>query len=124
MHHVRGEMALFTSANAAEMAKRAAEAKLAAKEQTKLAALSPETESVFADQHRKLRLLRVRKQLEKIDKMFEAEMDPAKLDRLASAAIRLNEQERQLSNRSLPPTLKAGAIKSKRPSSSSEPDSA
>jgi len=110
-------MALFTAENAAEMAKRAAEAKLAAKEQTKLAALSPETEADFAEKHRKLRLLRVRKQQERIDTMLLAESDPAKLDRLASAAIRLNEQERQLSNRSLPPTLKAGTVKAKRNSS-------
>jgi len=55
--------------------------------------------------------------------MIEDCDDPAKLDRLASAAIRLNEQERQLSNRSLPPTLKASQAKTKRSSSSpSDPD--
>lgn len=52
------------------------------------------------------RLLRVRKQLNKIDGMIEEELDPAKLDRLASAQARLSEQERQLANRPLPGTLK------------------
>jgi hypothetical protein len=115
-------MALFTAENAAEMAKRAADAKLAAKEQTKLAALSPEVEADFAEKHRKLRLLRVRKQQERVDKMLLEEMDAGKLDRLASAAIRLNEQERQLSNRSLPPTLKAGPVpRAKRNQEAPEP---
>jgi hypothetical protein len=48
------------------------------------------------------RLRRVRLQLERLDKLAEAETDPTKLDRLASAAARLQEQERQLDNRPLP----------------------
>lgn len=83
--------------------------------------LDPAAESEEAEKHRKLRLLRVRKQQDRVDEMLLVEDDPAKLDRLASAAIRLNEQERQLSNRSLPPTLKASVVKSKR-SQSSDPE--
>ena len=48
------------------------------------------------------RIARVRKQLEKIDAMISQELDPQKLDRLASAQSRVSEQERILSGRPLP----------------------
>jgi hypothetical protein len=48
------------------------------------------------------RLLRVRKQLSKLDRLIESENDPQKLDRLACAQARLSEQERILDNRPLP----------------------
>jgi hypothetical protein len=65
------------------------------------------------------RLARVRTQLDGIDRAIDAELgrgeklDPQKLDRLAAASSRLEEQERRLSNRSLPPT-KRGAETPKR----------
>jgi hypothetical protein len=80
---------------------------------TALRDAQPEQDEVY----RNKRLSRVRKQLELVDGMIEVETDAAKLDRLASAASRLNEQERQLSNRSLPPTVKAPAGKPRRQSS-------
>lgn len=67
------------------------------------------------DTYRTKRLARVRKQLDLIDGMLETETDPTKLDRLASAQSRLSEQERQLSNRSLPPTLKANQESKRKP---------
>jgi hypothetical protein len=103
-------MALFTAATAAEMQRRAIAKQLADK--ARLA--SPAEKQLIAEKFQERRLVRVRKQLETIDGLIDAEMagdcDAARLDRLANAAIRLNEQERQLSNRSLPPTLKAGAV--------------
>jgi len=48
------------------------------------------------------RLMRVRKQLNRIDSMMEREDDPQKLDRLASAQARLSEQERILRGEPLP----------------------
>jgi hypothetical protein len=111
-------MALFTAENAAEMAKRGA----LVKEANKIRKATPELEPNEAELFRRMRLSRVRAQLNAIDGLIAKEMkencDPAKLDRLASAAIRLNEQERQLSNRSLPPTLKASQVKAKRSSAS------
>ena len=59
--------------------------------------------------------MRVRAQLDKVDRMIAEERDPVKLDRLASTSARLEEQERRLSNRSLPPTLKAPARQRSRP---------
>jgi hypothetical protein len=115
-------MALFSRENAAEMQRRGVEARLSAKETALVAALSPDIEAQNAEMHRKLRLLRVRRQQEKIDALIEGETDAGKLDRLASAAMRLNEQERQLSNRSLPPTLKAPAPRTKRPAQDYTPE--
>lgn len=115
-------------ANASELgamgAKKRWEAFRAEKIAAETARLLPATEATI-DRFTQDRLLRVRKQLEKIDRMLEEELDPAKIDRLASAASRLEEQERRLSNRSLPPTLKAGTVKTKRSSGSApEPESA
>ena len=50
----------------------------------------------------RLRLGRVRDQLEKLDRMIADEEDPQRLDRLASAQARLSEQERILDGRPLP----------------------
>jgi hypothetical protein len=55
---------------------------------------------------RKLR--RVRAQWDALDRMIAAEDEPAKLDRLIAALARIEEIERRLSARSLPPTLRAG----------------
>jgi hypothetical protein len=94
-----------------------------AQENDKLKVALAEATAQDQDIYRTKRLGRVRKQLDLVDGMIEAEQDPAKLDRLASAQSRLSEQERQLSNRSLPPTLKAGpAPRSKRSSVQSDPE--
>lgn len=111
---------MFTAENAAEMGKRGNVALAESKLRKRALTADPSQETAEAESFRKIRLLRVRKQLDSIDRAIDEAMagivDPAKLDRLASAAIRLNEQERQLSNRSLPPTLKADA-KSRKPRS-------
>lgn len=48
------------------------------------------------------RLARVREQLARIDAMLLDETDPAKLDRLAAASMRLSDQEFALANRPKP----------------------
>ena len=48
------------------------------------------------------RLSRVRAQLDKLDAMIADEVDPQKLDRLASAQAKLSEQERILDGRPMP----------------------
>ena len=63
--------------------------------------------------HPSLRLSRVREQLDRIDGMLRTETDPVKLDRLAAASSRLEEQERRLSQRSLPATLRAEPVRTR-----------
>ena len=52
------------------------------------------------------RLERVRLQLDRVDAMMLTEDDPQRLDRLASAQMRLSEQERILAGRPLPGSRK------------------
>lgn len=113
----------ITADNAADLQRKSIASRLAAKSLE----VTPAERQAIAEKFQEQRLVRVRKQLETIDGLIEKEMakdssDPGKLDRLASAAIRLNEQERQLSNRSLPPTLKANTVKPKRSTSEAEPE--
>ncbi len=105
-------MPLFTAATARENAAKSHEARransLAVKEARAAQRQLPQSESALAAGDRALdtfaskRLTRVRKQLDKLDRMIDEESDPAKLDRLASAQARLAEQERQLADRPLP----------------------
>ncbi len=113
-------MALFTRENAREMAARANEAKQLAAIQAANGDLPKPL--LPEDKHQKLTLSRVRRQLERCFEMMAREGDPGKIDRLASAIARLNELDRQLSNRSLPPTLKANAPAAKRAKSSPQPE--
>ncbi len=118
---------MFTSENAAEMARRANDARAARKLSEERAIKRFEEKPPEAEEFRNDRLTRVRLQLKAIDRTIDRELakrfpDAAQLDRLASAAARLNEQERQLSNRSLPPTLKANAPAVRRKPSSPAPE--
>ena len=123
-------MALFTTETAREYAAKSAakrrEIALIEERAENVETVQAEIEQVDADNFRQLRLGRVRAQLNQIDKAITEELkstcDAAKLDRLASAAARLNEQERQLSNRSLPPTLKGETVKSRKPAANIEPE--
>lgn len=54
----------------------------------------------------RIRLIRVRKQLDRLDALIASETDPAKLDKLASAQLKSAQQERELSGRPAPGTLK------------------
>jgi len=54
----------------------------------------------------KSRLARVRSQLIRLDLMMEKETDPQRLDRIASAQVRLAEHERQLAGRPMPGSLR------------------
>lgn len=113
-------MPLFTAENAAEFGRRGNAALAAKRLREKALAADPAKETTQADEFRKLRLARVRRQIEMLDTLIEEELkrgedcDPGKIDRLASAAARLNELERQHSNRSLPPVLKAEPAKKSR----------
>jgi hypothetical protein len=116
---------MFTAENAAEMGRRGNKAREEKKLSRKALSADPSLEALEADNFRKIRLLRARKMLDKLDEKIFAELDAeetdaAALDRLASAALRFNEQERQLSNRSLPPTLKANQAKPPRRATSSD----
>jgi hypothetical protein len=59
-----------------------------------------------ADSYVSERLSRVRLQLDRVDGMVMTEKDPQKLDRLASAQARLAEQERIMSGRPLPGSMR------------------
>jgi hypothetical protein len=111
----------ITAENAVEMQRRSTASKLA----EKALIADPAAKQKIAEKFQEQRLVRVRKQLETMDGLIDKEMsgdcDAGRLDRLANAAIRLNEQERQLSNRSLPPTLKASQPRTKR-SASADPE--
>jgi hypothetical protein len=63
-------------------------------------------QTTAADDFSSLRLVRVREELTRLDKLLKAETDPVKLDKLASALSRLAEQERQLAGRPLPGSLR------------------
>ena len=65
-------------------------------------------------EYRARRVARVRRQLDRIDEMMMEEMDPQKLDRLASAQARLSEQERVLSGTPLPGSLRPAAERTQR----------
>jgi hypothetical protein len=98
--------AIFTTHNAAEMAKRSAKARArnaqaAIERMERLTAIAQDI-APAAPEYVAKRLDRVRAQLSKIDTMLEEEIDPAKLDRLAACQARLAEQERLLAGRPLP----------------------
>lgn len=113
-------MPLFTSETAREYGRRGNAARVLKRLREKALAADPAKENTEASEFRKLRLARVRRQIEMLDTLIEDELkkgedcDPGKIDRLASAAARLNELERQHSNRSLPPVLKAEPAKKSR----------
>lgn len=100
-------MARFTAANARENA-----AKSHATRRQRLASGNlagetfPQTPQVgpheLLDSYLSRRLSRVREQLDRLDAMLLTEKDAQKIDRLASAQLRLSEQERILAGRPLP----------------------
>ena len=115
-------MPLFTTANAREMAARSHAARLKRATQREAAReVAPglpqakpqqDDDTLFIAK----RLARVRKQLDRIDGMIEKEIDPMKLDRLASAQARLSEQERLLAGRPMP-----GSFRPKKPPERARP---
>jgi hypothetical protein len=105
-------MARFNTANAREMAARSIEAR---KQRNAVPALPPLPPIQEADQYARERLARVRAQQDKIDAMILTERDPQKLDRLASASMRLSDQEFALAGRPKPGNLKHVAPKYVRP---------
>ncbi len=114
--------ALFTSANAKEMAAKSAEVRRKA-EQERLAFIAEHGRTADAEPANYIseRLARARKQVDMLSDMLECEEDPQKLDRLASALARLSEIERQLANRPLPGSLKPSQPRQQQRSATVEP---
>lgn len=113
MSHMR-----ITAEIAREFALRSAAARRLKREREEQARLNPPAPTASnigdaEDTYRQARLARVRVQLARIDNMLERETDPQKLDRLAGASSKLSEQERQLSNRPMPPTVRTAAVRPK-----------
>lgn len=114
---VDSAMALFTAETAREFAAKAHEARRRkTAEREAMRSIGEQAPQPFPqktpqnpapDGFVRVRLERVRKHLDKIDRMMEAETDPAKIDRLAAASSKFEEQERRLSDRSLPPVRRA-----------------
>lgn len=113
-----------------ETAREAQAKSVIARQAKRLAEATHEKRQAIADYFQERRLVRVRKQIEMLADLIDKELmggdcDAGKIDRMASAAVRLNELERQYSNRSLPPVLKATPVKPKKAGSanlSPEPD--
>ena len=111
----------FSPENAREMAFKALEARRKNKEARKLQAeqdklnqeimlskplnLLDNADKAFIDK----RIVRVRKQISKLDEMIDDCVDPKQIDQLASALTRLSELERVLSGRPLPGSRKPAA---------------
>ncbi len=106
-------MARFNADNAREMAARSLQARKANEEKRRqlLAQAAAQAESITADDYLSRRVLRVRTQIELLSQRIDEELekrsaDGQKLNWLCSALERLQEQERELSGRPLPGTLK------------------
>lgn len=119
----------FTAATAAAMAARAHESRrnrlIAAREIATNAIVAPQSPNATSH-YQASRLARVRVMMDNIDKKIsslinEADAEVASaIDRLVSAQARLAEQERVLSGRPLPGSLRPRASKQSGPSKSSQ----
>ena len=76
---------------------------------------------IITDDYLVRRLARVRDQLDKLDAMMTTEDDPQRIDRLASAQLRLSEQERVLAGRPLPGSRRPGPQRQARATEDVEP---
>lgn len=112
----------ITSDNARELQQKAVASRKLRQEQKQAEAFAALTAAMAQQlpEYVAARLARVRLQLDRLDQMLMDESDPQKLDRLASAQSRLSEQERQLSGRPMPGSLKPSNARSSR-SRPSEP---
>jgi hypothetical protein len=108
----------FTRENAAEFTKKGLIAR-AANRKARLEKLA-----ISADPYVNERLSRVRAQLERIDSMMEEELDPQRLDRLASAQARLSAQEFALAGRPQPGSRRPGRERPSKDKASSGPTDA
>jgi hypothetical protein len=78
--------------------------------------IPPEQPQDAADAFRLERLAVARKEVVRLDKLVSNEIDPKRLRDLYAALDSASERERRLSNRSLPPTIRAGSSKQRRQS--------
>jgi hypothetical protein len=99
---------LFTKANASQMAAKGNAIKWSADSRAAKFAQKRAAENARDDDdtYQEKRKLRVRAQLDLIDRRLLVERDPAKIDRLASATARLSDQEFDLTGRVRPGTFK------------------
>ena len=96
---------MITAENARDLQRKGVEARKAYQKERELqetlaaiAVIAP----VVADDYIAAKLVRVRKQLARLDDLLDEESDPQKIDRLASAIARLSEIERILRGSPLP----------------------
>lgn len=94
-------MPQFTKETAAEMARRSHSPDSARNKPAE-----PPQEPAIGLDYTAIRLMRVRKQLDRLDELASEETDPKRCKEFADATSRLQEQERQLAGRPLPGTLK------------------
>lgn len=90
----------WTAEQAREMSRKGAEAS------RQIRLLTPAFNRERPERYTARRLGRVRRQLDRIDRMMTEENDPARLDRLASAQARLSVQEFALAGRPMPGMLR------------------
>lgn len=110
---------LWTKERAAEMSRLGRIAKEQKRADAENPPLTPngkngEQRDEILNPHVSKTLMRVRKQVSRLFELIEGEIDPQKLDRLASALSRLAELERQLSGRPLPGSLRPRQEKPRR----------
>jgi len=74
-----------------------------------------------ADEFSKLRLVRVREQLNRLDAMIATERDPQELQRLTAAQAKVSEQEFALAGRPMPGSRRPGRELVAKPSASIAP---
>lgn len=113
----------FTRDNAKQFSAKANQARWSRAKQPKLPEAQAEQVPASPDDgYVQTTVSRTRRQLDRLFELMEEELDPQKLDRLASAIARLAEQERQLSGRPLPGSLRPKQKRTKRSNSSAEPE--
>lgn len=93
----------FTSETGRLAARKSAEVR---RERSRLPALPAFEPALLLDHYSRDRLERVRKALRNLETLLLAERDAQKISWLSASLDKLSEIERQLSGRSLPPTLK------------------
>ena len=104
----------FTAENARLMALRSVEARRQRKDNPQPSATQPSANTLATlDDYQAKTIVRVRERMDKLLDLLEEEEDPNKLDRLASAFAKLQEEERKLAGRPLPGSRRPSPEKSK-----------
>lgn len=105
----------FTAENARLMALRSVEARKQRKDHPQPSAVQPSADTLATlDDYQAKTIVRVRERMDKLLDLLEEEEDPNKLDRLASAFAKLQEEERKLAGRPLPGSHRPSSKPAKR----------